>query len=235
MWEMYIGPEIANRQTEGILPPEFKTFMAQILFPPGGSVRVLLNDEVQGVGLMRASQAVGVGDKVTLADLANIEAYDLPDNLMDHGHFTIINRGVDWRIYFNFLTGRAKAKDRLVNASHFLEAARESVGKGHAGPAVENLFAAAELASKATLIMNRDPAGDARTHSRVSSAINLYSRTGNIDRAFIELFNKLGQQRPNARYGDTESRPPAPSDEDLELVSAVIDHALRRAAKSTDR
>src|SRR3954471_18701470 len=121
MWENHFGPEIAKRQAAGLLPADFKGFMAQLLLPPDGEARVLLNDEVQGVGLMRASRAVGAGDKVTLSDLANIEAYDLPDDLLDHGHFTLINRGENWGVYFNFLSGRAKAKDRLVNASHFLE------------------------------------------------------------------------------------------------------------------
>lgn len=235
MWENHFGPEVAKRQAAGLLPAEFKVFMAQLLIPPDGDMCVLINDEVQGVGLMRASRAVEAGDKVTLADLAHIEAYDLPDNLLDHGHFTVINRGQDWGIHFNFLRGRAKAKDRLVNAGHFLEAAKESAEKGHAGPAVENLFAAAELASKAELILSQSPARDAKTHGAVSSAINAYSRTGNIDRAFVSLFNQLGQQRPNARYGDSQSRPAAPSAEDLDLVAAVIERGLTRVIKSTDR
>jgi len=235
MWEMYFEPEIKRRQVAGVLPEAFQVWMGQILFPPQGEYRVLFNDEVKGVGLMRANRAVTKGEPLTLADLSQVEKFDLPNDLLDHGHFTIINRGETWGMYFNFLTGRAKAKDRLVNASHFLAAARESIAKEHPGPAVENLFAAAELASKAMLILNRDPAGDARTHGRVSSAINLYSRTGNIDRAFVELFNKLSQQRPNARYGDAESRPLPPSNEDLELVSAVIEHGMVRTAKATDR
>jgi len=235
MWEMYFGPEIANRQSDGRLSADFKVYIAQVLFPPNGNFRVLLNEEVEGVGLLRAPRAIEAGESVTLADLANIEAFDLPDELLDHGHFTIIYLGGSWRIVFNFQTGRAKSKDRLVNASHFLDAARASVEKGHAGPAVENLFAACELTAKAELILHRDNAANAKTHGSLASAINAWARLGNVDGAFVSLFNKLGQQRPNARYGDAESRPPSPTLEDIELVRMVIERGFQRVRKATDR
>lgn len=237
MWDLFFGPELEKRQQQGGSPEDFSLYMAQVLIPPEGqgNNRVLFNDEVHGVGLMRATRQVEKGELVTVTDIENIERFDLPDELLDHGHFTIIRSGGGWRMFFNFLYGRAKAKDHLVLARQFLEASRVSAGKGHAGPAVDNLFSAAELISKAELILHRSSAAESKTHGRIASAINAWSKLGNIDAAFVALFNRLGQQRPGARYGNAQNRPPSPGSDDLELVQAMIDRGLARVGKATDR
>jgi hypothetical protein len=58
---------------------------------------------------------------------------------------------------------------------------------------------------------------------------------GHIDAAFVALFNKLSQQRPNARYGNKENRLPIPDQESFDLVRAMIERGLERVGKSTDR
>lgn len=123
---------------------------------------------------------------------------------------------------FNFLSGRAKARDMLELADQYLAASIESGHKGHAGPAVDNLFSASELVSKAELILYRSKAAKARIHGPIASEINAWARLGNIDQAFVALFNKLGQQRPNARYCDRDHRPPSPDADSYELVRAMI-------------
>ena len=151
-------------------------------FPPLHSVsalsargpnRVLLNEEVHGEGLMRAPRPVEAGEAILRSDIEYLEAYELPDDFLDCGHFTIIGSGDGWRMFSNVLSGRAKAKDML------------------------------EL--------------------------------GNIDAAFVALFNKLGQQRPGARYGGKPHRPPLPDVDSLDLVEAMIERGLEQVRKATDR
>ena len=96
-------------------------------------------------------------------DLQYIERFELPDELLDSGHFTIVRAGEGWRVFFNFLSGRAKAKDMLELAGQFLEAALSAKDRGHAGPAVDNLFSACELTSKAELILHRNPAASSKS------------------------------------------------------------------------
>jgi len=235
MWELYFGPEIDRRKADGRIADEnFTVYMAQVLFPPEGQFQVLFNDEVKGEALVRAARDIQPDDPVYVNDLQSIEIYELPDELLDSGHFTIFSIGDGWKMVFNFLSGRAKARDMLELARQFLEASRHSEAKGHAGPAVENLFTSAELISKAELILHRNPAVNAKTHGPVASAINAWSKLGNVDAAFVALFNELTRRRPNARYGDANSRPPMPKTEDYEIIEAMIQRGLNRVGKATD-
>jgi len=233
MWDMYFKPEIERREAAGEIKDGFHLYMAQALFPPEGEARILLNEEVEGVALMRAPRVVEKGDPVFVADMQHVERFDLPDELLDNGYFTVIRAGAGWNMYFNFLSGRAKAKDVLELAAEFLEAARHSCRLGNAGPSVDNLYSAAELVSKAELILHRSRAVKSKKHSLIASEINAWAKLGNIDAAFVALFNKLAQQRPNARYGDKPHRPAAPDEDSLDLVAAMIDRGMANIAKAT--
>jgi hypothetical protein len=234
-WELWFTPEIERRKKDGSLPVAFAIYMAQALFPPDGKMRVLLNDEIKGEGVLRAPRSIQKGEPLSAADLAHIESFELPDELLDSGHFTIIRAGEGWRMFFNFLSGRAKAKDMLELAGQFLEAAQSAKDNGHAGPAVDNLFSACELTSKAELILHRNPAASSKSHGPVASEINRWAKLGNIDTAFVDLFNKLRLQRPNARYGDKEHRPPIPEQDSFDVILTMIERGLSRVGKATDR
>lgn len=236
MWELYFGPELERRKADGrIVGSEFAVYMAQVLFPVDGPLKVLFNDEVKGEALIRPNRAVERNDPVYLDDFSSIEVYELPDELLDNGHFTIFWVGSGWRMIFNFLSGRAKARDMLDLASQFYDASQHSREKGHAGPAFENLFTAAELISKAELILHRSRAASAKSHSTVASAINDWSRLGNIDAVFVRVFNGLVRRRPNARYGDVNTRPPVPTGEEYEVIAAMIQRGIEKVGKMTDR
>ena len=222
MWSLFFGPEIDRRRTEGKLPENFSLYMAQVIFSPeeGAKPRVLLNDEVTGEALMRAPRPIQKDEVLYSADLQHIERFELPDALLDSGHFTVIRSGDGWRMFFNFLTGRAKAKDMLELAGQFLQTALVGKQNNHSGPAIDNLFSASELVSKAELILHRSRAAKSKKHGMIASEINAWARLGNIDSAFVALFNKLGQQRPNARYGNKENRPPNSRSRKLRLGSS---------------
>jgi hypothetical protein len=235
MWGLFFGPEIERRRQTGSLPDNFFPYAAQVLFPQEGRPSVLLNVEVRGEARLGQFGDRKTGDDIYIEDLNHLEVFDLPDDLLDHGHFTILRSGSAWRMMFNFLSGRAKARDMLELARQYHKVAVSSHSLGFSGPTIDNLFSASELICKAELILHRSPAVTSKTHSSVGSAINRWSRLGNIDSAFVALFNKLSQQRPNARYGDTSSRPPLPDKDDLDLVAAMIDEGIRTVRKSTDR
>lgn len=235
MWEIAFKPELERRRATGLIGDDFHLYLAQLLQPPDKENKILFNEEVRGTALMRAPRAVEKGEPVLMSDLAHIEQFELPDDLLDCGHFTIIRADGGWRIVFNFLSGRAKARDMLELAAQFLDAAVASGKKGHAGPAVDSLFSASELISKVELILHRNKAASSKTHGMIASEINAWARLGNIDAAFVALFNKLGQQRPNARYSDREHRPSVPDSDSFDLVRAMIDRGLQRVARSTDR
>lgn len=235
VWEIAFQPELEKRRLANLIDEQFQVYSAQWLMPPEGDNSVFFNEEVRGVALLRAAREVTEGDPVLISDLANIEKFDLPDDLLDCGHFTIFWMGEGWNMTFNFRSGRAKARDMLKLATEFLEAAQTSASKGHGGPAVDNLFSASELVCKAELILHRSSAVKSKKHGPVASGINNWAKLGNIDMAFVALFNRLGQQRPNARYGDSNSRPPLPSFDDFELVKAMIDRGIEIVSPSVER
>ena len=235
MWDIAFAPELEKRKIAGLIGDDFHIYLVQLLQPPDEANRVLFNEEVRGSALVRTTRDVRQGDAVMMADLTHIEQFELPDDLLDCGHFTIIRAGDSWQMIFNFLSGRAKARDMLELADQYLQASLESARKGHSGPAVDSLFSSSELISKSELILHRSKAAKAKTHGVIASEINAWARQGNIDQAFVSLFNKLSQQRPNARYSDREHRPPTPDADSYDLVRAMIDRGLERVSRATDR
>jgi hypothetical protein len=91
--ELWFRPEIERRQTAGTLPAAFSLYMAQALFPSEGKLRVLLNDEVEGEGHLRAPRTIQKGEPLYASDLQFMERFELPDELLDSGHFTIVRVG----------------------------------------------------------------------------------------------------------------------------------------------
>jgi hypothetical protein len=235
MWDIYFAPELERRKTAGLIGDDYRLYLVQLLQPPDETNRILFNEEVRGSALVRVRRDVKQGDSLMMDELAHVEKFELPDDLLDCGHFTMIRAGDVWNMTFNFLSGRAKARDMLELADQYLQASLESARKGHSGPAIDSLFSSSELISKAELILHRNKAAKAKTHGAVASEINAWARLGNIDQAFVALFNKLGQQRPNARYSDREHRPPTPDPDSYDLVRAMIDRGLERVSRSTDR
>lgn len=234
MMHIYIEPEVVRRQADKLIPRPYELYAAQVLFPVTDPPYVLLNEELSGSGLIRLQRDVNKGDPIMMSDFAHLQRYELPDDLLDCGHFTIFRASERWGLFFNFLSGRAKAQDMLHLASQFLQAAEEAAVRGHQGPAVDNMFSACELTSKAELILLRQLGADGGNHKAVHSRINVWGRTGNVDAAFVALFNRVSRERPLARYGNQEHRPSAPSKDDFDLVKTVIENANRRVRRATD-
>jgi uncharacterized protein (UPF0332 family) len=186
-----------------------------------------LNDEVRGVATIRATRAIEKGEHIRQADLADLQQFELEDDDLDCGHFTAMNTGGAWIATFNFLYGRPRALKLIERAAEFLESAKSAFDKGHAAVAVDNLFSACELASKAELLV-RQLVAEKSNHRHLHRAVNWWGRLGNIDAAFVDLFNKLAALRPRYRY-DAEYTDPMPVDSaDLELVEVLIDATKRR-------
>jgi hypothetical protein len=114
-------------------------------------------------------------------------------------------------------------------AKQFLSAATHSADLGHAGPAVDNLFSACELASKARLILHRSPAARSKKHGTVGAAINQWGRLGNVDVAFLDLFNRMSNARSPARY-DAAASPDSPAPSDFEIVKQELEQLEKSVA-----
>ncbi|MFD1787522.1 hypothetical protein ACFSC3_08055 [Sphingomonas floccifaciens] len=191
----------------------------QLIQPEDGSRQVRLNEEVKGVMRLDVEDAAP-GRPLQIEDLSRILSFDLIEEELDCGHFTIFWRGNGWATMFDFRNGRARCAELLASALQFVATARFSVESGFGAPAVDTLFSACELLSKVQLILSHSSAGDSRSHKSVASGINLWTRLGNGDANFVRLFNRLSNDRTRARY-DASGHAVVPTLEEVELAERV--------------
>lgn len=229
-FEIWINPEIERRRTEGNLTDEFVLRAAQRLQRPDGVNEVRINEEVRGIAFVRDVSDRGLGDPVYYSDLNELETFDLLEEDLDCGHWTVIWTGTRWLTSFNFLSNRGRCLDLLGKARQFLEAACAARDLGHAAVAVDTLFSACELASKAELVASHLLELDTRKHAAIATKLNSWRKLGNIDGAFVDLFNRLGRIRGLYRYDPGQSEAMPVTQDDLDVVDQVISSATSRVA-----
>lgn len=158
--------------------------------------------------------------------MQNFVSFDLDEEELDAGHFTLFWTGNGWIATFDFRAGRAKSAAMLKAAGEFLEVARLASTHSHTRPSVDNLFSACELVSKAHLILHRNSASQAKSHGPVQSAINAWRRLGNVNDAFVNLFNRVSNTRSPARY-DAKAEVSMPGPSDFQVVEDEIQQLMK--------
>jgi uncharacterized protein (UPF0332 family) len=223
MFQLAFAPEIRRRFDSGLLDDDFCLLFAQLLQPTDCPQIVRLNDQVRGVARLHRDPAMVPDEVIYSTDLKHIVGFDLTEEDLNCGHFTLLWTGVTWMCTFDFRNGRATCAQIVEAARQFLSTARYSAIQGHERASVDNLFSACELLARAELILSHSPAAKSKTHSSISSAINSWGKLGNIDRQFLKLFNKLSNARSSARY-DTEITVIAPTGEEFDVVEHMATH-----------
>ncbi|WCK21763.1 hypothetical protein [Agrobacterium tumefaciens] len=221
--DLWFQPELERRKTAGRVGDDFRIRAAQALFPSGGGAIVRFNEEVHGVAHLKTTRPVEKGGEVYESDLDGLVQFDLLEEDLDHGHFTMLKGQNGWGVAFNFLTRRAFCLQLVQSARGHLDAARFLADRETIAPSIDNLFSACELASKAHLILHHMLRTPVKTHGPIQSGINYWAKLGNIDAAFVRLFNRLGQLRPGCRYEADDSPRTLLTVEDFQLVEAEID------------
>ena len=226
MFQIAFAPEIRRRLSDGMLDETFFLTAAQLIQPEVGDQVIRLNNEVRGIAHVRATRPVQKGEQVLVSDMQNFVSFDLDEEELDAGHFTLFWTGNGWIATFDFRAGRAKSAAMLIAAGEFLKVARFASTCGLTRPSVDNLFSACELVSKAHLILHRNTASRAKTHGPVRTAINAWRRYGNVNDAFVNLFNRVSNTRSPARY-DTQAEVSMPSQSDFKVVEDEIHQLMK--------
>ena len=232
LFQIAFAPEIKKRLASGQLDDKFTLYAVQWIQPIEGRGMVRLNEEVRAIGLVRATRAIKEGDPVFLSDLQHLQSVDLEEDELDAGHFTLFWNGKGWVGSFDLRAGRAISARLLGNAVEFLRTAQYARDQGHARACVDNLFSACELASKTRLILHHSPAAKAKKHGPIHSAINKWGHLGNVDEAFLRLFNRLSNSRSAARY-DLGVQVEMPSGSDLQIATREIEQLQEPIAQRT--
>ena len=232
MFQITFGPEIEKRLAENMIGDNFVLLAAQMLQPEEGEQVVRLNDEVRGLPLVRLGRSVTKGESVLVSDMRDLVSFDVEEDELDSGHFTMFWNGSGWSITFDFRSGRAKSAQMIESARQFVAAAQYCAEQRFYGPSVDNLFSACELLSKAHLILHRSQAVKAKSHGAVSSALNNWGRLGNIDGDFLKLFNRMSNARSTARYNPAAQISP-PVDTEFSIIQGELDRLDRAVVHRT--
>lgn len=227
--DLWIRPEISRRQQKGTLRLPVALNAAQVIMPSPREKRpvyVRLNEEVRAEIRVKAARAIDKGELVFNQDIEDVNAIRLmKDDEPDAGHLTMMNIGGQWYIHFDFRRDKSHAADLLQRAREFYGTAKAGFQRGWLGPAVENLFAAAELAAKAELlVINFYPHEKAKDHGAIRGRYAKYANLGNAPIEGNTALNKLSRLRPAARYAEGDLHI-EPCPELVEAVAQMIAHA----------
>jgi HEPN domain-containing protein len=205
--ELWITPEVIRRQAAGRVAKPFNLQAAQVLFfPDGRSHQIRLNEEVRAVGKVKLKQGVkkAAGDPVYAHEVEGYESFRLLDDEDPNcGHITIRRIADQWSISFDFIYNKGTARDHLMAAREFLDAARHARHQGHWRAFVDTCFSGAELAAKSLLMTTPSPnEKKSKKHGRIHSRYNLEAKLGNVKEQHRKSFNRLTELRASARYLD---------------------------------
>jgi HEPN domain-containing protein len=127
-------------------------------------------------------------------------------------------------IAFDFRRNKQTASSLVERAGEFEDAARSSLTKGHLGPAIENGFAAMELAVKAEMyLIDNAPT---TVHLKRVGWWSQWVALGNAPQESDSVLKRLYQERPASRYGDQViSMSPDDVARALDHVRQAVEHA----------
>jgi hypothetical protein len=207
--DIFITPEVMRRQEIGELPRPLDFYAAQIIFyPDGRKPTVRINSEVKAIAKMKLKPGIQKDfGSVYANEIEGLEELTLTDeDDPDSGHVTMLKFKGTWIMAFDFIYNKALARKTIETAKEFIEAAEFSLAHQSWSAFTDNLFSAAELLAKATLLATwSDPEFREKTnHPAIHSRYNRFAHLGNTDPKHANTFNKLSKMRYHARYSKEE-------------------------------
>jgi len=203
--DLFVTPEVKRRQKNGELDTPLDLRAAQIIFfSDGRKPQVRINSEVRALGKIKLKPGISKkdGDPIFEHELESLGEIKLTEeNDPDCGHATLIRIGGRWTIVFDFRYNKALSKKHIETAEQFYDAAEFSFNQNNWPPFVDNLFSAAELLVKSTLLSMSDHKFQKKaTHRAIQIGYNKFADLGNVKAVYREIFNKLSGLRDRARY-----------------------------------
>ena len=231
IFQLWVEPAIAER---GLGLTRSDVVKALVVMTPANVPHVCINDEVQLIARVRATRTIEEGEPATLADISGVESL-WPANVDSNaGWITFARFGDEIMIAFDFRRNRQTATLLVDRATEFVEAAAHSLSLAHLGPAIENAFAAAELAVKAQMFLIDDE--PTTKHFERATWWTEWEKLGNAPAGAAQVLRQLYSERGASRYGDG----PISMDFDqvqraLEAVRVTIAFARARSAEEKPR
>ncbi len=234
-FDLWFDPEIKRRQASGSLPTPFHVWAVQVLLEVGNPPSIFFNDQLKGVLQAQIPPdfklPVERGAELRFDELGDIVGMQLTNDQPNAGHLTAILHRNTWYLLFDFRYNAARVARHLSVAREFLSAAESAHAAKHYHAAIDNLFASVELVAKSYLLMLPDERVlTSARHGFVSTHFNTHGgKHGNVDPAFVSLFNELASEWTSARYPDEPlRRGPATSERWLQTAGSFLEDMERR-------
>jgi hypothetical protein len=202
IFELWLRPEL---QTRGLDKQPEEVIRALVIFTPGQKPKVLIDAEAGMVVRGKTTRPIEAGEPVTEADLEAVEGLVPRDIDPDAGWIGFILFKDVYTIAFDFRRNKAKAARRMERATEFLATARLALDNHLKAPAVENLYAAAELvvvAQMGTLDDDEPP----KSHQERRRWFAGWTKVGNAPSDHGRALADLAGYRAAARYADGSLR-----------------------------
>jgi hypothetical protein len=212
-FRLWIEPAIVER---GLGLSRAEVSKALVVMSPSEMPKVLINDEVRLIASFRAAGPIEKGQEVTLADIAGVESVHPADIDPNAGWLAFARIGDQISIAFDFRRNRLIAERLVERAAEFAQTAADSLEKGHLGPAIENGFAAIELAVKAEMYLIHD--SPTQVHHKRVAWWNEWVKLGNAPDGSDAALEMLYRERGASRYGDGP----------IAMTAGEVDEALRQ-------
>jgi hypothetical protein len=198
-----------------------------VVFAPGQLPQIRINDDVNLQVAARARRPVAPGEQVRFGEDCEVTHLQAPTDLPpDAGFFAFARVGEQVLLRFDFRQFRGSSAERIDRAAQFLETARDAGRRGLLAPAVENLWAAAELGATAHLLLLYGEHAQTRDHARRERLFENMTETGNAPAEHAETLARLRELRGSARYAD---EPLAVSHEELHGMVTVVEALITQA------
>lgn len=203
---IYFDPEIDRRKKVSLIPENFELLAAQaLIFPDDRKNIIRLNDEV--CAKVKLKEGVNHSASDFFPNAEDIESIDInEDEYLDCGHIIIIRFKNCFQLKFDFIYNKKRCNALLKNSLEFLATAKFALENDYLNSFIDNAFSAFELLAKANLLLEANKSVQGKTnHKAVNTNFNLRFKNSLLQEEvdLRQIFNKLSEERRNARYLDS--------------------------------
>lgn len=228
IFELWVEPELERR---GQALDRDEVTKVVVEFVPGQPIRVFLNEEANIIAQVRATREIKKDEVVTFADFDEIKEIQPYEVGADSGWVCFARIGDLQVVAFDFRRNRARARKLLDLAEEYAATARDAQRDERVGPAMENAFAAAELAVVAEMLVfvaDNVP----RNHEERRRWWADWTGLGNAPSEHGRTLSYLAARRHEARYGEGSVRTRA---QHLEKLLTNVEEMIEHARSATRR
>jgi hypothetical protein len=200
MFEIWIEPELKRR---GVTPDDLRVRKALVVLKRDQPPVVMINAEFELVASVRATRDIAEGEDIYASDFDEVHSIKPVDVDEDAGWITFF-AVPDGRLYlaFDFRYELGRSRGVLARADEFIASARDDLTSDRPGPAIDNAFAAAELAVMVQMRTHVAPENPRNRHGSRYTWFEGWARLGNAQSQHAEAIRRLEQLRGWARYAD---------------------------------